>query len=329
MPPRKAVKREALPAPAEGASQLTEYELQRLQHIRRNQEYMALLGVKAAASALAPPTAAPSKPRVKRERPVTDPADQRRSGRLAGAPAEHDGAVLDEASEGEEDAAPRRKRNAAERDAEARALLADSQRWLAESRAALRRLGGDGVAPSSDCGWRAEAVRRWGDGVVPSLPPGGSWEAFVASRLTTPPPPSDLDLLQEYYSHDTWQLLVACVLMARVSSHAVKTNTIGGFFQRHPTPTAFLAAEPAAVQTLLHPLGLFPGRMASLVAISRRYLEAPVFDVGLTPESKVYGVGAFGVASYRIFVRGDLTCDPEDATLRQFVAWQKRRAAKG
>lgn len=328
MPPRKAVKREADPPPPD-ASTLTEYELQRLQHIRRNQEYMALLGVKATASALAPPTAAPSKPRVKRERPTVDPLDQRRSGRLAGAAAEHDGAVLDEASEGEEDAVPKRKRSAEERDAEARALLEDSQRWLAESRAALRRLGGAGAAPSSDTEWRTEALRRWGDGVVPSLPEGNTWEVFVASRLTTPPPPSALDLLQEYYSHDTWQLLAACVLMARVSSHAVKTNTIGAFFQRHPTPTAFLAADPGAVQTLLHPLGLFPGRMASLVAISRRYLEAPVFDVGLTPETKVYGVGAFGVASYRIFARGDLGCDPEDATLRQFVAWQKRHAAKG
>jgi len=35
----------------------------------------------------------------------------------------------------------------------------------------------------------------------------------------TPPPPSDLQLLQEYYAHDAWQLLVACVLMSRVSVH--------------------------------------------------------------------------------------------------------------
>ena len=45
---------------------------------------------------------------------------------------------------------------------------------------------------------------------------------WVRSRVGTPPPPSDLQLLQEYYAHDAWQLLVACVLMSRVShrSHA-------------------------------------------------------------------------------------------------------------
>ena len=44
------------------------------------------------------------------------------------------------------------------------------------------------------------------------------WEAWVRSRVGTPPPPSDMQLLQEYYAHDAWQLLVACVLMGRVSS---------------------------------------------------------------------------------------------------------------
>ena len=37
--------------------------------------------------------------------------------------------------------------------------------------------------------------------------------------MGTPPKPSDLQLLQEYYAHDAWQLLVACVLMSRVSVH--------------------------------------------------------------------------------------------------------------
>ena len=62
--------------------------------------------------------------------------------------------------------------------------------------------------------WRAEAVRRWGAG-VPAAPEVPDWEVFVRSRIGTPPPPSDLQLLQEYYAHDAWQLLVACVLMSR------------------------------------------------------------------------------------------------------------------
>jgi hypothetical protein len=96
---------------------------------------------------------------------AVDPADCRRSGRIAGAPAEHTGAELDALSDSEDDEAracervrkrradalwcasvssqakpPKRaRRTAAERDAEARAVLEHSRRWLAESRAALQQ----------------------------------------------------------------------------------------------------------------------------------------------------------------------------------------------
>jgi hypothetical protein len=54
---------------------------------------------------------------------------------------------------------------------------------------------------------------------VPAVDAVDDWERWVRSRVGTPPPPSDLQLLQEYYAHDAWQLLVACVLMSRVSVH--------------------------------------------------------------------------------------------------------------
>jgi methyl-CpG-binding domain protein 4 len=206
-----------------------------------------------------------------------------------------------------------------------------------DSRAALARLGADGGAvPASAAQWRAEAVRRWGDGVVAALPADvaackaedGGWRAFVTSRLTTPPPPSPLELLQEFYAHDTWQLLACCALMSRVSSAAVKTRVLAAFFERCPTPSALLHTPAEALQAIMHPLGLFPNRLQSLMALSIRFLSAPVFEVGLAPESKVYGFGEFGVASFQIFCRGNLGCAPEDATLKAFLAWQKRSAAK-
>lgn len=69
--------------------------------------------------------------------------------------------------------------------------------------------------------------------------------------------------------------------------------------------------------------------MQSLVAITGRFLEAPLFNVGLEPELKIYGVGQFGVDSYRLFCRGDLKCNPEDRNLKAFAEWQKKNAAKG
>jgi methyl-CpG-binding domain protein 4 len=140
---------------------------------------------------------------------------------------------------------------------------------------------------------------------------------------------SPLDLLQEYYAHDSWQLLACCALMSRVSSAAVKTRVLAAFFELCPTPSALLDTSAEALQALMHPLGLFPNRMQSLVALSTRYLSAPIFEVGLTSETKVYGFGEFGVASFQIFCRGNLGAAPEDATLKAFVAWQKRHPRAG
>jgi len=113
------------------------------------------------------------------------------------------------------------------------------------------------------------------------------WEVYVMSRLSKPPPPSTLDLLQEYYAHDCWQLLICCVLMSRVSSHNVKHNTIAAFFRRYPTPSAALDADPDDVLGIIAPLGLFPGRMRSIVEVTAAFLKTPQFFVGLEKEFKV------------------------------------------
>ena len=50
--------------------------------------------------------------------------------------------------------------------------------------------------------------------------------------------------------------------------------------------------------------------------------------VGLDKDVKIYGIGAFGVDSFRLFCEGDLTFTPADKTLRGFSEWQKKRRVK-
>ena len=103
------------------------------------------------------------------------------------------------------------------------AALEASTRWLEDARALMLartasiapKGGGKLTNVGARDAWRSEAVRRWGKG-VPAADAVSDWEKWVTSRIGTPPPPSDLQLLQEYYAHDAWQLLVACVLMSRV-----------------------------------------------------------------------------------------------------------------
>jgi hypothetical protein len=135
-------------------------------------------------------------------------------------------------------------------------------------------------SPSSAC-WRAEAVRRWGPRVLDASPP--SWEAYVASRVPVPTapgapePPSPLGLLQESYAADPWRLLVACVLMGRVSSADTKRRCLGAFFGAFPTPSSCLdACTPDACLPLIDSLGLFDSRFKSVVDVTQRFLAQPV-----------------------------------------------------
>jgi hypothetical protein len=269
------------------AAGMSDYELQRLEHIRRNNEYLAQLGLAsphshlwvsaaaaaaagagAAATALLSPattTAAAadalgraSASKTPRTKVKLEPT--RRSSRMAGAAPQYTGEIIDtffggggggfargfDDDEEEDDATPAKRnrrgitRVKAEPSSQSLEHLATtldlSRQWLAASRSALLQVGsnvGGGADGSSGGGgggaggqsWRQEAVRRWG----PAVPAGGGdgwdWEVYVRSRLSTGAlPPSELDLLQEYYCHDSWRLLVCCALMSRVSSWKTKSR---------------------------------------------------------------------------------------------------------
>lgn len=119
--------------------------------------------------------------------------------------------------------------------------------------------------------WQAEAARRWGPRVL-HVANVHDWAAYVRSRTASPPPllPSPYALLQERYAFDPWHLLVACVLMSRVSSAEVKERCLGGFFAACPTPSALLDTDPATLLPILRSLGLFPNRMSAIVDVTQR-----------------------------------------------------------
>ena len=217
-------------------------------------------------------------------------------------------------------------------------VLAESAAWLERHRSYLREKF---ISPNSPKkrrksakvldehnSWRAVALDKWGDGVLMAERKGDrgvDWEVYVLSRSSTPPPRAPLGsgLLQEEYAHCPWKLLISCVLMSRVSSANVKVRAIEGFFAKYPTPTAVLSSRPNEMLQIIKPLGLFPGRHRSVVEISTRFLtmvDQP-FTVGLQPELKIYGVGAFGVDSFNIFCKSQTLPLPTDKNLASYCRW--------
>jgi hypothetical protein len=173
--------------PSSGMSELSEYEQLRLSHIKRNQEYLKLLGIEDGtfAKLLGEDKPAAAKKRVvkKKKRDPVDESQCRRSSRVRGAKPDYTGLQYDhtfdadrreamDTEDEDEDEEPQQPahlrhirtagRSDAEKEAEYAAIVADSRAWLASSRQALCLGGGGRTGPSTTDEWKAEAVRRWG-----------------------------------------------------------------------------------------------------------------------------------------------------------------------
>ena len=334
---------------AEQPTNLSDYELQRLAHIRRNHEFLVSLGL---ADAAVDPVEAmrtgnkkkPSKPRAPRRPKIAPPPESlRRSPRLKGEEAEFGAEIVNAFGDDDDEVRPKKRARAEEMDDEALAeMRGEAMAYLREVREAQLVLSVPEGGGSDS--WRKEAIRRWG-ALAGAGKEDRDWKLFVESRLSTPPPVSPIDFLQEYYAADSWRLLVSCILMSRVSSWKTKHECISAFFEKYPTPTAFAEeSDSANVLTAIKSLGLFDDRLRSLVALTDTFLRgAPLepskkkspradeFKVETDRKSihKVHGVGPFGVESWLVF------CKDQGATIKlskggeplaPFVAWRKRAA---
>ena len=363
-----------------GVSLLSEsenaYERQRLEHIKRNREYLRRLGVSHDQGSGLDSGARDDKEKKKRRRKAKEEKSEpsRRSSRIMGQEVEYTSDVLDtllglegEYGEGEGEGIVREGKKKRERDRDRNRenrkveVLELYKQWLHESRQALLdvKVSSESSSEGNKDGsnnneWRKEAERRWGPRVVMVARSGegggeggegrkkgnvnpsededetntsGSdilcWKTFVTSRLSKPPHPSPDSLLQEFYAHDTWSLLVCCILMSRVSSWETKHTCISAFFKQYPTPSDLQQADPSVVREIMHPLGLFENRMKALLSLNHHFLTRPEFKVDLK-ENKIYGIGQFGVDSYNIFCKSNTKCKPSDKTLASYCNWYNK-----
>lgn len=345
--PTKKAKTKPTPTPAD---QLSEYEALRLAHIKRNQEFLESLGLFSMKEEMSGSQSAAksknSKPRVK---PPPMPQElMRRSARVKQEKPEYTGEKIDKF--GEELDAIAGKVSSSKRKLAASFLGGDEvgdenidyeamQDEMRESAmqhmqqvrmAMLPTAIADETNATSD-EWREEAVRRWGPAA--GAGPRSDWKAYVQSRLSTPPPVSPLDFLQEYYAADVWRLLVSCILMSRVSSFDTKHRCISAFFSLYPTPSSFLdETNWSRVKGMIHSLGLFDDRLKSLIALTTRFIGADVFSVNADNKSehKIHGIGAFGYESYLVFCRDEgasIRLSDGGRPIAPFVVWRKKLAA--
>ena len=175
--------------------------------------------------------------------------------------------------------------------------------------------------------WKSYAIDTWGPAVARAKV--DDWAMFVSSRCSVQPDVTGSDMLQERFQHDVWRLLMACLLMTRVSSAETKDRALAGFFRAFPTPSALQAAADDSVFEEIKALGLFDTRIRGLRDVTQRFLSMPRFMIGLDKELKPYGCGPFVYESYLIFCCGQgADIQATDKNLRAYCAWLRRNLNK-
>lgn len=134
--------------------------------------------------------------------------------------------------------------------------------------------------------------------------------------------PEPFVLLQEIYRDDPWKLLVGCILLNLTNRKQVD-RVVDSLFARYVGPAEMALANETVVATLLSPIGLQNRKAATLIRMSREFMEEKRrSNRGTLDESQVSklpGVGPYALDSYRFFVLGDTS--RFESNDKELAAW--------
>ena len=169
-----------------------------------------------------------------------------------------------------------------------------------------------------------EPARRRAAAQTPPASPGASSRFFGAEPAAPPasptagpwrPPRSPFGLLEELLWDRPWALLLSCILLNQTTRRQVDP-VLCRLLREWPDAAAAAAADAAAVEAVVRPLGLHRRRSRTIIAFSKAFLED-----SWTRADELPGVGEYGAAAEAIFCRGDRSTKPCDHALALYLRW--------
>ena len=147
----------------------------------------------------------------------------------------------------------------------------------------------------------------------------------VDARVATwEPPVSPFGLVEEELFSQPWRLLVACMLLNKTTANQVR-RVLPRLFSLCPTPAAAVAAETAALEAIIQPLGLFRKRAVALQRMSDDYINKDWCD-----PQELFGCGVYSSDAYFIFCRGQWRdIEPDDKDLKRYKEWLVATGGQG
>lgn len=132
---------------------------------------------------------------------------------------------------------------------------------------------------------------------------------------------SPYHLIQEDLKHDTWAMMVACIMLNLTSIKQVRPVFVN-FLQKYPNAACASLADELELAEMLRPLGLYNRRAKTLIKLSKAYIN------GWNSINDLPGVGKYASDSFEIFVNGNIHVEPSDNKLRAYVEWARSKCEK-
>jgi len=113
-----------------------------------------------------------------------------------------------------------------------------------------------------------------------------------------------------------WRMLLTCSALNLTSWKQVDP-IMERFFERWPTPAAFLGAQHNEIVEIIRPLGFYNRRASTWQKLTRAWLT--LAQPNRHTIAKLPGVGQYALDSWCIFIERDLSVEPTDRVLRAWI----------
>ncbi len=120
------------------------------------------------------------------------------------------------------------------------------------------------------------------------------------------------DILETHFVPDRFKVLISCILLNRTTRKQVD-KVIYRLFDTYQTPNELSRADQNYLKDMIRPLGFYNRRSKTLIEFAK------AFDNGFDDVRSLPGVGEYAHDAYRILFLNDLSFEPKDKALKNFI----------
>jgi len=127
-------------------------------------------------------------------------------------------------------------------------------------------------------------------------------------------------LIQEDYLDNPWKMMVCCILLNQTNNKQVRP-ILSSVFELIPTPISTIGCDPERLASVIKTTGFQNVKASRILKLSQKWIE------GFECVTDLTGIGKYGLDSWNIFIKKDLTITTLDKKLKAYLEAVNKRSS--